>query len=617
MKTLRTWASILALSFTCSVLTASTFFLESEGGVNGGPLPFNPAPTAPLKQIGPDSYLVEDGTTAGTYSTSTMAMSADGIDPGDTNNVDTNDASDFTNCLCCTYPTNGVLKWVVQVPDQCYLTDPSIGPDGTVYVPVNDEFAITIAIDPTQVPTNGFSYPYNQWTAYSKWNTPGVWGTPVIGNGVMYAAGAPAELSDNGGSPYAFSALSLTDGSVIWTFMGDGFGESTLRYSQGQEIIYVADYHNLYALTNAPGVTNFYSNTNIYAYGLTNVGIKWVYTNLSALDSYFAIYGYPVVSGDGKLYLNGQRIMAAFNADTGALLWTNGPLVVSGYYSYQDNGGGCSIGSDGTIYQARGLCVHALNPDGSKKWENDVQLDPYYEFEQGFNHSVVIGRDNRIYVKCDQTYNGTGKTNELLCLNGADGSTNWIAPLGIITDYQSFNYTVGGEGDIALAVDGEIYVTEDDGTLYSFCPNGQLNWSYATGNLNFTSPVIGTDGSVYLASASDAGPYGCFLWAFQGPAPADCQGWPENQRNNRRTGAVTPAQFSYAHLSNTSAGTNGFQFTINSPQGVSNVTACLCGSTDLVHWGQIADVPLTNGPTNFIDITASNYVNRFYYAFPQ
>lgn len=83
----------MALSFTCSVLTASTFFLESQGGVNSGPLPFNPDPSAALTEIRPDVFLVEDGDgskMAASHS-AMSANSADSIDPtggGSTNTFD-------------------------------------------------------------------------------------------------------------------------------------------------------------------------------------------------------------------------------------------------------------------------------------------------------------------------------------------------------------------------------------------------------------------------------------------------------------------------------------------------------------------------------------------------
>jgi hypothetical protein len=198
-------------------------------------------------------------------------------------------------------------------------------------------------------------------------------------------------------------------------------------------------------------------------------------------------------------------------------------------------------------------------------------------------------------------------------LNGADGTTNWTANLSP----SAANRNATPQGAIALASDGEIYVVDDDGTVYSFCPNGALNWSYATGDLVLTAPVIGADGTIYVASADFASP--TYLFALQGPAPVDCAApWPEDRRNGRRTGAFVPVSSSTVPagtLSSPMMLTNGtFQFTVTGP---TNTDDCICASTNLTSWNTIGEVWLTNGSMNFIDMEATNFPYRFYAPFPQ
>jgi hypothetical protein len=84
-------ALIILGSFTlhATEYDPGTFYLQSLGGTQGPPYPYDPSfGTLPLTQIGPDKYVVQDGDSGSLESGSMMA--ADSLDPGDTNNVGTN-----------------------------------------------------------------------------------------------------------------------------------------------------------------------------------------------------------------------------------------------------------------------------------------------------------------------------------------------------------------------------------------------------------------------------------------------------------------------------------------------------------------------------------------------
>jgi hypothetical protein len=76
-------ACILATSFT---LHAGTYFVQSLGGTDGPPYPFDPTyGAAPITEIGPDQYFVDDSDSLSLES-SGMMMSANSLDPNDATN---------------------------------------------------------------------------------------------------------------------------------------------------------------------------------------------------------------------------------------------------------------------------------------------------------------------------------------------------------------------------------------------------------------------------------------------------------------------------------------------------------------------------------------------------
>ena len=76
-------ASLAVISFTTITLHASSYYLQSMGGADGPPYPFDPSyGTLSLTEIGPDRYLVEDGDSESLQSGG-MMMTANSINPTD------------------------------------------------------------------------------------------------------------------------------------------------------------------------------------------------------------------------------------------------------------------------------------------------------------------------------------------------------------------------------------------------------------------------------------------------------------------------------------------------------------------------------------------------------
>jgi hypothetical protein len=156
-------------------------------------------------------------------------------------------------------------------------------------------------------------------------------------------------------------------------------------------------------------------------------------------------------------------------------------------------------------------------------------------------------------------------------------------------------------------------LADSDGNFYSFCAaTGTTNYvfniySVVSSNeypLRLHSPLIALDGTVYV-DAYSRWPTG-YIFAFAGPSPVACAPWPEDRKNARRSGAFSPPAFESLPI----YATNGFSFVIS---GMTNMTTCVCASTNLVDWTNIGQITLTNGQMGFLDTNAAKYDKRFYF----
>lgn len=98
--------------------------------------------------------------------------------------------------------------------------------------------------------------------------------------------------------------------------------------------------------------------------------------------------------------------------------------------------------------------------------------------------SPVLGNDGSIFF--------TAEDGNLYSL-AANGQLNWTFPTG--------NSNAGAP---AVAQDGTVYFGGYDTYLYAINPNGTLKWKFKTGGEILSSPTIGTDGTVYVGSNDGA-----------------------------------------------------------------------------------------------------------------
>jgi len=70
----------------------------------------------------------------------------------------------------------------------------------------------------------------------------------------------------------------------------------------------------------------------------------------------------------------------------------------------------------------------------------------------------------------------------------------------------------------AIGSDGTIYIGSDDHNLYAINPDGTLKWKFETGDIVRSSPAIGSDGTIYIGSNDNyfyaISPNGTLKWKF-------------------------------------------------------------------------------------------------------
>ena len=251
-------------------------------------------------------------------------------------------------------------------------------------------------------------------------------------------------------------------------------------------IIYVPTYSGLYALTpdnmqdwvfspgkdlsSAPAISSdgtIYVGAGggyLYALNSSNKSVKWV---KEGVGNYMTS---PVIGSDGTIYSAYDSTFNAIYPD-GTIKWNTTPLGGSIKYNSP------AIGSDGTIYiGCDDNSLYAINlDDGSVKWNHPTG--------GVVESSPSIGSDGTIYF---------GSADGKLYALDYSGSEKWNYSTG-----KSFQY-----GGCAISSDGTIYIGTNGAEFIAINPDGTLKWSISLPYSYVTSaPTIGADGTIY---------FGCF-----------------------------------------------------------------------------------------------------------
>lgn len=170
----------------------------------------------------------------------------------------------------------------------------------------------------------------------------------------------------------------------------------------------------------------------------------------------------PVVASDGTIYVDAKDgTLYALDA-SGVEKWR---LAIAG-----ESWAPPVLASDGTVYIARGSDVHAVGPDGARRWTLSAEQQV---------SDVVVGGDGTIYVSSD-------------CLHAVapDGQRRWV------TSSEGCR----GLGSLAVAPEGRIYGLSAT-SLFAFDANGTLLWEQMTApgaRGGSTALTIGPQGDIYV-----------------------------------------------------------------------------------------------------------------------
>ncbi len=202
----------------------------------------------------------------------------------------------------------------------------------------------------------------------------------------------------------------------------------------------------------------------------------------------------------------------------------NGPASGELKWTFETTGPGFMVyqaarGQDGTLYFGAGPWLHAVNPDGTRKWR--IPADDY------ITHSVSIGPDGTIYFlngygklsaasvsgdiqwsyKATGTYLSIPTIGEDGTIYIGDGNHNLLA----LNADGSLRWTVALEDDIqsmpAVSADGSLILACTDRYLYGFNPDGTQAWQVYSGMVDSKPPVAAADGTIYLNDSGSIDAY--------------------------------------------------------------------------------------------------------------
>ena len=216
------------------------------------------------------------------------------------------------------------------------------------------------------------------------------------------------------------------------------------------------------------------------------------------------IYSSPAIGNDDTVYIaSADNKLYAIKSD-GTLKWA---YTTDHYITASP-----AVGSDGTIYIGSwDGHVYAINPDGTTKWPSPYP--PLGDRSSPVTGTPAIGSDGTIYASFVLGYNEstTSSVGSGLYAIKPDGSRKWP------------HFTAMGESRLTSPVigsDGTIYVGSSAGKLYAInSDNGNVKWTYDSSGRSFRfPPAIGSDGTIYAGSENRMlyaiNPDGTMKWAY-------------------------------------------------------------------------------------------------------
>jgi len=369
-------------------------------------------------------------------------------------------------CICCSiiilcdlsFASNidGTLKWIFRTNGQI-CSSPAIGRNGTtIYVGSNDKNLYAINLDGTL-----------KWSFKTEGS---LTGSPVIGNDNTIYIGTYAinpdgtlkwkgkaddiALSIDGTIYSSYSAayaINPENGTTLWESENYAWCGSSPIVGEDGTIYYLT--YALYALTpNGDYILGGYDVQTPTDFQESLPPI------IDSNGTVFAVSSYK----DGGLY--------AINQNDGTLKWK---------YEIGTRFGFIVIDKNGTLYSCSSKkSLHAINPDGSKKWT--------YYLNTSHNSSPAIGRDGTVFLS-----SSNDSTANIYAIN-PDGSNKWI--FDIDNSYDNCNHisspVIGSNGIIYVGGSNKLYaINTNCGGLADSCWPMIFHDMYHTRNVKTTIPV--------------------------------------------------------------------------------------------------------------------------------
>jgi len=396
--------------------------------------------------------------------------------------------------------------------DIYYYSSPAIAADGTVYAGTSHHFNIyngywSQGLTP---PVTGYGLVAFNAAGGEKWRfltgKPARGGAAVADDGTIYMVFENLANSEAGTTEDLYAITST--GTVKWILPDIG------------------DYAQIGALTPAiaPDGTIYVQGRRLWAVNPDGT-VKW-----QVLNGAFAynIFSSPAIAGDGTVLAvcwPNEASVCGYSPADGTRLWAGpdfGTYPITGSPVPADSGTVYLGARDDHNLSGGGAGTYALfsistgTVTGTLKWAFPVG-------PADIRSSPAIAPDGTLYF-------GTKGSYKLYALN-SDGTQRWVYD-------QLIDGGGGAEGDVysSPAIDsaGKVYFANELGYLYSFNPDGTLNWKYNAGGgaINWSSPAIADDGTLYFGTTYS------YFFAVKTGSSGLLTGapWPKFHKDNRNTG---------------------------------------------------------------------------------
>jgi outer membrane protein assembly factor BamB len=283
--------------------------------------------------------------------------------------------------------------------------------------------------------------------------------------------------------------------------------------------------------------------------------------NVEFLFSASAQFSSPSMGPDGTIYLGSQDGNLYSISPTGQTNWTFAMADVT--YSSP------AIGNDGTIYiGSDDGNLYALNRDGTRKWN--------FKTVNFVESSPAVTAAGTVYI---------GGLDGFFRAFDSNGHQKWAQSLGPVSLSP------------AICADGSVLVAAFEGNFYAYAPsNGAILWTFPGNGLMYSSPIVLSNGTIYIAS-------GTKLYSLRGTNALANEPWAMFRRDVKHNARAIQRGLSL------STALPGGGATLTLKTETDRVCSVLF-STNLQSWEELTNFVPANPQTELID--SSSAPARFY-----